>query len=71
MTRETPVPIGSDHGYHALMSVTLQGVPIAVDFNVLFHGSQEYTIVCQSTASAADSVAAGCGEIRDTFEVTG
>jgi hypothetical protein len=53
------------------MSVTLQGVPIAVDFNVLFDGSQEYTIVCQSTASAANSVATGCGQIRDTFEVTG
>jgi Domain of unknown function (DUF4328) len=67
----TPIPIGAENGYHSLMSVTLEGVPIAVDFNVLFHGSQEFTIVCQSTASARDAVAAGCGQIRDTFEVTG
>jgi uncharacterized protein DUF4328 len=67
----TPVAIGSSNGYHALMSVTLQGVPIAVDFNVLFQGSHEYTIVCQSTVSARADVAAGCGQIRDTFEVTG
>jgi hypothetical protein len=66
-----PIAIGSEQGYHALMSLTLQGVAIAVDFNVLFHGSQEYTIVCQSTASTTAAVAEGCGAIRDTFQVTG
>ncbi|HJX07534.1 MAG TPA: DUF4328 domain-containing protein [Actinomycetota bacterium] len=67
----SPVAIGTDRGYHALLSVTLQGVPIEVDFNVLFHGSQEYTIVCQSTASATATVADGCKSIRGTFQVTG
>ena len=66
-----PIAIGSEQGYHSLMSLTLQGVAIAVDFNVLFHGSQEYTIVCQSTASTTAAVAEGCGAIRDTFQVTG
>ncbi|HEX5096577.1 MAG TPA: hypothetical protein VFX21_11210, partial [Acidimicrobiia bacterium] len=66
-----PVPIGSQRGYHALMSVELQGVEVAVDFNVLFHGTQEYTIVCQSTPSATAVVAEGCETIRSTFEVTG
>jgi len=66
-----PVAIGSQRGYHSLMSLTLEGVPIAVDFNVLFHGSEEYTIVCQSTQAASAAVATGCGQIRDTFEVTG
>lgn len=70
-TGVTPIAIGPEKGYHSVMSVTLQDVPIAVDFNVLFHGKQEFTIVCQSTASAHDTVAAGCGQIRDTFEVTG
>jgi hypothetical protein len=65
-----PVAIGPETGYHSLMSLTLQGVPVAVDFNVLFQGSQEYTIVCQSTSGATDDVAAGCGQIRDTFQVT-
>jgi hypothetical protein len=67
----SPIPIGSERGYHALMSVTLQGVEVAVDFNVLFHGSQEYTIVCQSTVSATAVVAEGCQSIRSTFQVTG
>jgi uncharacterized protein DUF4328 len=66
-----PIAIGPEQGYHSLMSVTLQGVAIAVDFNVLFHGTQEYTIVCQSTASTTASVAQGCGAIRSTFQVTG
>jgi hypothetical protein len=66
-----PVAIGPETGYHSLMSVTLQGVPVAVDFNVLFHGSTEYTIVCQSTSSATDEVAAGCGQIRSTFQIVG
>jgi len=66
-----PVAIGPETGYHSLMSLTLQGVPVAVDFNVLFQGTQEYTIVCQSTSGATEEVAAGCGQIRDTFQVTG
>jgi len=66
-----PIAIGQEQGYHSLMSVTLQGVAIAVDFNVLFRGTQEYTIVCQSTASTTASVAEGCGAIRSTFQVTG
>ena len=65
-----PVAIGTETGYHSLMSLVLQGVPVAVDFNVLFHGSAEYTIVCQSTSGATDAVASGCGQIRDTFQVT-
>jgi len=66
-----PIAIGPEQGYHSLMSVTLQGVAVAVDFNVLFHGTQEYTIVCQSTASTTATVAEGCGAIRATFQVTG
>jgi hypothetical protein len=66
-----PIAIGPEQGYHSLMSVTLQGVAVAVDFNVLFHGTQEYTIVCQSTASTTAAVAEGCGAIRATFQVTG
>jgi hypothetical protein len=66
-----PVSIGSEQGYHALMSLTLEGTPIALDFNVLFHGSEEYTIVCQSTSSASAVVAQGCSAIRETFEITG
>jgi len=64
------VAIGTERGYHSLMSVTLQGAAIDVDFNVLFEGSQEYTIVCQSTEPATATVAQGCGQIRDTFQVT-
>jgi len=58
-------------GNEAIVLDVAQGVEVAVDFNVLFHGTQEYTIVCQSTASTTATVAEGCGAIRATFQVTG
>jgi hypothetical protein len=66
-----PVKVGGLQGYHVLMSVTLEGKPVAVDLNVLFLDQDEYTIVCEATDAARATIASGCSSIRDTFSVPG
>ena len=53
------------------MAVALEGTPVAVQFNAIFEGMTEYTIVCQSSAEFRAAVDAGCEQIVNTFTVAG
>ena len=60
---------GQIPGDHVTADLTIEGQPVSIDFNALFAGAGEYSVVCQSTPRARAVIATGCGQIRTTFVV--
>lgn len=66
-----PTTVGALDGYAVSFTAEVKGTPYDVDMTILFHGTAQYNINCQSSDETRTEIDAGCQQVLSTFALTG